>query len=56
MRIPNRRTETVYKAELERISLHHKTKSNTARVPYSKCSGYMGLGKVMRDYCMVWVF
>ncbi|MDW0115319.1 hypothetical protein [Sporosarcina saromensis] len=41
-KIPNRRTETAYKAELERTSLQHKTKSNTARIPYSKCSGYMG--------------
>ena len=41
-KVPNRRTEIAYKAEKGWTSLQHKMKSNTARIPASKCGGYMG--------------
>ena len=31
-----------HQAEVERMSLHNKTKSNTTRTLHSKCGGYMG--------------
>ena len=38
-KVPNRRTEIAYKADLGRTTLQHKRKSNTTRIPYSRCGG-----------------
>ena len=46
-KISNGRTETRYKADLERMNLPNKVKSNTAQIPYSKSSRYMR-GKWLR--------
>jgi len=40
-KVSHRRTETTYKAYVERTSLPNKTKSNTTRIPRCKCSGDM---------------
>ena len=45
-KILHRRTETAYKALVERTSLLNKTKSNTTRTPWCKCGGDMG-GKLL---------
>lgn len=38
-KVPSRRTEIAYKADLGRTTLQDKRKSNTTRIPYSKCGG-----------------
>ena len=45
-KIPNRRTETTYKAVQEWTNVLNNTKSNAARIPCGKCGGYMG-GKLL---------
>jgi len=38
-KVPSRRTEIAYKADLGRTTLQDKRNSNTTRIPYSKCGG-----------------
>ena len=38
-KVPSRRTEIAYKADLGRTTLQDKRKSNTTRIPYSRCGG-----------------
>ena len=38
-KVPSRRTEIAYKADLGRTTLQDTRKSNTTRIPYSKCGG-----------------
>ena len=38
-KVPSRRTEIAYKADLGRMTLQDKRKSNTTRIPYSRCGG-----------------
>ena len=39
-KVLSRRTEIAYKADLGRTTLQDKRKSNTTRIPYSRCDGY----------------
>ena len=38
-KVPSCRTEIAYKADLGRMTLQDKWKSNTTRIPYSRCGG-----------------